>query len=387
MRIAMYADCYHPVVNGVVTSINILRTTLVSHGHEVELFVPSAPGKQSPEPSVHRFFSFAAPVHKESRLSLFDPFGHVRSVRRWKPDVVHIHTPFNLGWLGQFTARRLGVPYVFTHHTLFEEYVHYVPLVSKPLLRRAAIGLCRWFWNRSGGVIAPSDEVKMRVLAQGVAQPVQVIPTGIDVEVFAQGEPDRVRTELGFAPDEPVAIFAGRMGREKSIDFVLDAFARVLAQLPKARLVLLGGGPEQGALEQHARKLGIEARTTFTGYVPRERMVDYLQTARVFVFASTTETQGLVSMEAQAAGIPVVAVSASGSNEAVRHERTGFLVDANLDTFAASTLRLLTDDALQSRMAAAAREWAHACSSQSMAERTLGLYGAAIDEIPPRRRN
>jgi len=373
----MYADCYHPVVNGVVTSIDILRTKLTSLGHDVELFVPFVPGKAADDPKVHRFPSFVAPVHRESRLSLYNPFRHVRGLRAWRPDVLHVHTPFNTGVLGVYASHRIDVPYVFTHHTLFEEYVHYVPVVSKTMLRRAAVGLCRFFWNRSGGVIAPSDEVRARVLEQGVSRPVEVIPTGIDVEVFAQGDPQRVRTELGICPNEPVAIFAGRMGKEKSIDFVIDAFALTLQKLPSARLILLGGGPEQSALEAQARRLGISERTTFTGYVPRTRMVDYLQAARVFVFASTTETQGLVSLEAQAAGIPVVAVRASGSNEAVRDQQTGFLVEGDKQVFADATLRLLTDDALQASLAAQARAWADSCSSQRMADRTLALYQGA----------
>ena len=370
----MFADCFHPVVNGVVTSIDILRSKLVSLGHEVTLYVPTAPGRTTDDRAVHRFWSFAAPVHKESRFALPFPLSSLGRVRTWRPDIIHIHTPFSLGVMGLYASRHHRVPYVFTHHTLFEEYVHYVPLVSQPLLRGLAVSLCRGFCNRSGGVIAPSDEVRERLLEQGVTRRIEVIPTGIDVEIFERGEPARVRAELGLRDDQPVAIFAGRMGKEKSIDFLLDAFAHVVETLPDARLILLGGGPEQAALERRARAVGLGDRAIFTGYVPRNQMVSYLQAARVFVFASTTETQGLVSLEAQAAGIPVVAVRASGSNEAVRDQETGFLVEGDLGTFADATLRLLTDDALQARMAAQARTWAHACSSQSMADRTLALY-------------
>lgn len=373
----MFADCFHPVVNGVVTSIDILRAKMVSLGHTVTLFVPTAPGRITDDPDVHRFWSFAAPVHKESRFALPLPLSSLGRVRAWRPDIIHIHTPFSLGMLGTYASCHHQVPYVFTHHTLFEEYVHYVPLVSQRYLRGLAVGLCRGYCNRSSGVIAPSDEVKSRLLEQGVTQAIEVIPTGIDVEVFELGDPARVRAELGLRDDQPVAIFAGRMGKEKSIDFLLEAFERVARNLPDARLLLLGGGPEQDALERRARALGLGERAIFTGYVPRARMVDYLQAARVFVFASATETQGLVSLEAQAAGIPVVAVRASGSNEAVRDQQTGFLVERDLDVFADATLRLLTDDALQTRMATAARTWAHACSSQSMADRTLALYRAA----------
>jgi glycosyltransferase involved in cell wall biosynthesis len=361
----------------VVTSIDILKKKLESLGHEVALFVPSGPGVRDNDLSVHRFFSVTVPIHKESRFSIFNPFGHVKRLRRLGPDVIHVHTPFNLGALGVWSSDRLRIPYVFTHHTLWEEYVHYVPLVSQRLLRRTAIGICRYFCNHSGGVIAPSDEVRDRLLEQGVTTRVEVIPTGIDVELFHEGDPERVRRELGWGPEVPIAIYAGRMGKEKSIDFVLDAFKRMREEMPEARLLLLGGGPEQVNLEEHARRIGIIESVRFTGYVPRASMVDYLQAARVFLFASTTETQGLVSLEAQAAGIPVVAVRASGSNEAVRDGETGFLVEADREVFAQAALRLMRDDRLQARLGSQARAWANACSSQRMADRHLELYRAA----------
>lgn len=374
----MFADCYHPVINGVVTSIDILKNKLDSLGHDVELFVPAKSGYEDKDLSVHRFFSVTVPIHKESRFSVFNPWRHISRLRKLEPEVVHIHTPFNLGGLGVWSSQKLRIPYVFTHHTLWEEYVHYVPLVSQRLLRRTAIGICRYFCNRSGGVVAPSDEVKARLLEQGVTQRIDVIPTGIDVELFEQGDPERVRRELGVQPDEPLAIFAGRMGKEKSIDFVLDAFKLVLEKVPRARILLLGGGPEKVNLEQHARQAGISDRVIFTGYIARNKMVDYFQASRVFLFASTTETQGLVSLEAQSAGTPVVAVRASGSNEAVRHERTGFLVEQDRQVFADAAVRVLTDDDLRCELSRRAREWAHACSSQAMADRHLELYRAAV---------
>ncbi len=376
----MFADCWHPVVNGVVTSIDILRSRLVGLGHEVELYVPNAPGSNLPVlPGIHRFASFTVPIHKESCFSVPFPIRHVAHALRTRPDVVHLHTPFNLGILGVLTAWRWGVPYVFTHHTLWEEYVHYVPLVSPRTSRRAAIALCRAYGNHAGAVIAPSAEVQERFKQQGVTSPIDVIPTGIDVEIFENGQPERVRAELDLSEDEPVAIYAGRMGKEKSLDFVLGAFRLVLKELPRARLLMIGGGPEKEALEAIAARLGIERRVVFTGYVPRTRLVDYFRAAHVFVFASTTETQGLVSLEAQAAGLPVVAVRASGSTEAVVDGETGFLVARDEEAFSAATVRMLRDVTLRDRMAAKASAHAHACSSQSMAERALAVYESAIE--------
>lgn len=378
LKIAMFADCYHPVINGVVTSIDILKMGLASLGHTVELFVPAKPGFSDRDPSIHRFFSVTVPIHKESRFSFFNPWRHIALLRRIGPDVIHVHTPFNLGALGVWSSDRLRIPYVITHHTLWEEYVHYVPLISQRFLRKSAISLGRYLCNHAGAVIAPSDDVRARLLEQGVTKPIEVIPTGIDTEVFEKGDPERVRAELGIGAHDKVAVYAGRMGKEKSLDFLLDAFELVLRTLPDARLLMLGGGPEKDNLEAHAAEIGIADRVVFTGYVPRTRIVDYLQTARVFLFASTTETQGLVSLEAQAAGVPVVAVRASGSSEAVEDGVTGFLVTRDKNVFAEAAVRVLTDEALQRRLAVQACDRARTFSSTAMAQKTVALYSAAI---------
>lgn len=384
----MFADCWHPVINGVVTSMEILRTRLQSLGHEVELFVPNQPGLPDHDPHVHRFFSVSLPIHRESRFSLPYPWSHIRRLKQSRPDVLHIHTPFNLGQLGRWVSEKLRIPYVFTHHTLWEEYVHYVPLVSRRLLRRAAVSICRRMCSRAAVVITPSHEVCARLQAQGVVRPIEVIPTGIDMEVFQGGDPARVRQELGISAKDAVAIYAGRMGKEKSIDFVLDAFASLVKDVPNARLLMVGGGPGRAALEEQAHRLGLldTRRVLFTGYLPRRELVHYFKTARVLLFASTTETQGLVSLEAQAAGCPVVAVRAPGSSEAVLHDETGFLVPADLDAFASAARRLLVEDDLHTRMADRAVQRAASASSLEMASHTLAAYARAVAEVPAPRR-
>ena len=384
----MFADCWHPVINGVVTSMGILRSRLEALGHEVDLFVPDTPGFIDQDPHVHRFFSISLPIHPESRFSLPHPWSHISRLKQARPDVLHIHTPFNLGQLGRWVSDKLRIPYVFTHHTLWEEYVHYVPLVSRRLLRKTAVSICQTMCSRAAVVITPSHEVCDRLRAQGVVRPIEVIPTGIDMEVFQGGEPERVRQELGIAPGDVVAIYAGRMGKEKSIDFVLDAFAHMVKDLPNARLIMVGGGPERAALENQARRLGLldTRKAIFTGYVPRAELVHYFKAARVLLFASTTETQGLVSLEAQAAGCPVVAVRASGSSEAILNEETGFLVPADLKTFASAAQRLLVDDHLHARMSARAVQRACSASCMEMASHTLAVYARAVAEVPAPRK-
>lgn len=383
----MFADSWHPAINGVVTSLEILRASLQGEGHEVDLLVPGVRGRIERDPKVHPFVSVPLPIHRESRFSLPCPWTHVRRLERSRPDVVHIHTPFNLGLLGQWLSGRLRIPYVFTHHTLWEEYVHYVPLVSRRLLRRMAVSVCRRMCDRAALVIAPSHDVAVRLRAQGVTRPIEVIPTGIDVERFRSGNARATRDSLGIEPDEPLALYVGRLAREKSLDLVIDAFHAIARTIPRSRLIVVGDGPERPALEEQARALGLldTRRVVFTGYVPRGDLVHYFKAARVFLFASGTETQGLVSLEAQAAGCPVVAVRATGSSEAVLHEETGFLVPADREAFAAAACRLLLEDSLQASMSERAVRRAESASSREMVGHTLAAYTRALAEAPSPR--
>lgn len=375
MRVAMFCDCYIPVINGVVTSIACLKAALEAEGHTVTLYVPAVPKHRDTDSAIHRFTSFVWPLQPEERFSIPWPPKTMREFKADDCDVIHVHTPFNVGLLGWWKAWRAGRPMVFTHHTLWEEYVHYLPM-PRSWGRAIALGLCGFFFRRSRRIIAPSEEVRARLVSQGVRRPVEVIPTGIDPELFHGGDASRVPV----APDERLFLFIGRVGKEKSIDFVLKAFAEVLKEEPRYRLILIGDGPERAALENQARQLGLGDRCQFLGYQPRADLKHYLAAARGFLFASLTETQGLVSLEAQAGGVPVVGVRASGTSEAVKDGHTGFLLEpGDLKGFKDAILRLGRDDELYSRLHENAAVWAEGFSSKEMAHKMEDAYKAALE--------
>ncbi len=378
MRVAMFSDCYHPIVNGVTTSIQLLASALRRAGHQVRLFAPSVPGHSDAEAWVRRFSSFTFPLHPEERVSLPWPAVNFLEASRFAPHVVHLHTPFNVGLFGWWVAARLGRPRVFTHHTLFEEYLHYVPL-PPPWLKPVAVGLCRWFWNTSAAVVAPSREVAERQVQQGLRRPLSVIPTGVDVASFQGGDASGPRQELGLQDGDRILLYMGRVAREKSLDFLLEAVARARRDDPRLRLVLVGDGPERPALQARALELGLEGHAAFLGYRPRASLRHYLAAATAFVFTSQTETQGLVLLEAQAAGVPVLAVRASGTTEAVLPERSGFLVEpGDTGVFAAAMVRLVGDEALLRRLSDGAREQAERFSVEAMSVRMLEVYQQAL---------
>lgn len=373
----MVSDCYKPVINGVVTSIACLAEALERLGHEVHLFVPGHPHQKDAGTSIHRFASAAFWLHKEERIAAPWPPASVRAYLEEPFEVVHLHTPFGLGLLGWLGARRRRLPTIFTHHTLWEEYVHYLRL-PPAWTRPGAIAICNWFCNASSRVVAPSAEVRSRLLSQGVGRPIDVIPTGIDSYLFEGGSEQRARADLAVTGQEHLFVYIGRLAREKSIDFVLEAFARMLERNAGCRLALIGDGPARGELETQAANLGVTAQVSFLGFLPRERLRDYLAAARGFLFASQTETQGLVLLEAQAASVPVVAVRASGTSEAVDHDRTGVLVaPGDREAFVGAALRLAVDDEFHATLSRQARTWAQAFSSEAMAHRMVETYREA----------
>jgi glycosyltransferase involved in cell wall biosynthesis len=262
---------------------------------------------------------------------------------------------------------------VFTYHTLYDKYAHYVPL-PRPLVARQAVAWSIAFANSADVVIAPSAGLASRLRAQGVRRPVVVLPTGVDLDTFRPGDREAARRALGLPPAVPLCLYVGRLDREKNLEFLLDAFALVAARQPDARLVLVGRGTREALLRRHVARLPGGDRVHFAGGVPPELAPCYYQAADVFVFASTTETQGLAVLEAMAAARPVVAVRASGVEEAIVDGVTGLLVAEDREVFAGAVLQLLADSGLAGKLSAGGREAARAFGARALGARLAALY-------------
>lgn len=386
MRIAVFTDSYRPYTSGVVRSIETYRHELEARGHQVFIFAPRYYwGRYSEDRTGEsRVFRFCAvPTPNKTGFSLAIPLSiHLRQdLRRLNIDLVHVHSPFLLGRLGARAARDLGLPLVFTHHTLYDQYVHYFPVARKltrQVTQRLAVGFC----NRCDVVLVPTKVIGDYIRELGVTAPIRSLPTGIRIEDFAAGDRTWLRRRFDIADDVKVLLFVGRMGLEKNVDFLLRAFQLVRASYPDLPLclVLVGGGPEMENFQRLAGSLGIAAHTIFAGPIAPERMGDCYAGADLFVFASVTETQGLVIGEAKAAGLPVVAVHAFGVGEMVVDGEDGFLTPEDEAAFAEKVGCLLTDDELYRRFAATARANAARLSVRALTDELLGIYGALLDE-------
>ncbi|MBV8151369.1 MAG: glycosyltransferase [Candidatus Eremiobacteraeota bacterium] len=328
MRVGIFSEIYHPIENGVVASIDALCDGLRAAGHDVVVLAPSA--GSSLEPSV-RIPSLPLPTRTSYRLVI--PFMRAEQLSRVKNlSVLHANSPFVTGWMGLRYARRFGIPLVFTYHTQLEEYAHYVPF-ERGATRRAAAALTRAYANAADAVVVPTAAMERRLRTLGVSTSIAVIPTGIDVARFAAGRvrPD-LRARLGLEPGIPLVLYVSRLAREKNVELAFEALGALDGSEP--HLILAGDGPERAALGAAARRSGLERRVHFLGHVERAELPDLYASADVFVFPSTTETQGLVLAEAMAAGLPIVAVDSPQTREVLGE--TGRLVPRSAGAMAAA---------------------------------------------------
>jgi glycosyltransferase involved in cell wall biosynthesis len=308
---ALFSECYRPIVNGVVASIDALRAGLDDAGVGVTIVAPHFPPACDDDRAIVRLPSFPLPAPTAYRLCV--PHLSRAARRRLRgASVVHAHSPFVTGWTGANFARRRGLPLVFTYHTRIDEYAHYAPLDAN-VARAALIALTRAFANRADVTIVPTRAMEARLREIGVRAPITVVPSAIDVERFANGRRTAAaRALLGARDGERLVLTVSRIAREKNLELAIDALA---ACAPDVRLAIVGEGPVRAALEARAVERGVAGRVVFTGALDPSALPDLYASSDAFAFPSTTETQGLVLAEAMAAGLPVVAADVPVNRE------------------------------------------------------------------------
>ena len=384
MRIVMISDVYFPRINGVSTSIQTFRRGLHAAGHETFLIAPEYPaGRSADEGGILRVPSRYLPRDPEDRAMKLGAIRALRwQVERLDPDLVHIQTPFIAHYQGTALARALSVPVIESYHTYFEEYLHhYVPLMPRAVMRFVARRFTVSQCNVLDALVVPSRAMEQALVDYGVRCPMHIIPTGMEMERFADGDGDRFRAQLGIAPGQPVLVHVGRIAHEKNIDFLFRMFALVVRAKPGAVFIVAGEGPALNACKAYVRSLGIEQQVRFVGYLSREReLLDCYRAGDLFVFSSKTETQGLVLLEAMALGVPVVSTAHMGTADIVNPQRGAHAAPDDEGAFASIVVKLLEDPLRRAAMSAEARAYAATWSASAMADRLAGLYGAVVDQ-------
>jgi len=377
VRVLFVSDVYFPRVNGVSTSIRTFRTDLAECGVETTLIAPQYGPDTPPEDGVVRVPSGPVPSDPEDRrMHWHDLRRALDALPRGAIDLVHIHTPFLAHYAAARFARAAAVPCIATYHTFFEEYLHhYVPVLPRSVGRFLARTFTRSQCRSVDALLAPSEPMRAVLLAYGVRTPIHVVPTGLPVDRFTPGDGARFRALAGIPAERPLTLYVGRIAHEKNIEFLIHAFHRVQRQLPTALFAIAGEGPALERLRQLVRELRLDDAVRFVGYLDRERtLLDCYAAAQVFVFASRTETQGLVLLEAMAQSAPVVSTAELGASSILTPASGAIVVTEQIETFAAGVLCVLRDERLRQRMAAQSRHHAQSWSSIAMARKLAALY-------------
>lgn len=388
MRILMLSDVYFPRVNGVSTSIATTRKTLHELGHHTTLVAPAYPGADSSEHApgdvLLRVPGRRVPFDPEDQLMRW---GSLRRLgERLCPDdydVIHIHTPFMAHRQGVRLGRRWGVPVVETYHTFFEEYLHhYLPILPSSLARAVARRLSRNLQRGVDGFVVPSSAIAAALQDYGMDIPLRVVPTGLDLDEFSPGDRAAFCQRYGLDPERPILVYVGRVAHEKNIGFLLEVLARVRKRVPEVMLVVAGDGPAKAALQRKAQQLALARNVLFIGYLPRgQALWDCFSAGDAFVFASKTETQGLVLLEALALGVPVVSYAALGARDVLVPGCGAVIVEGGVEDFAADVIGLLRDPVRRSCLSEQAVRYARDWSTHQTSLRLVAFYQDVIDGL------
>jgi glycosyltransferase involved in cell wall biosynthesis len=388
VRVLFVSDVYFPRVNGVSTSIRTFRQDLAHCGVETQLVAPAYEADRSDQPTgtagvneeeagVVRVAASRVPFDPEDRRMAWRALTRtLDALPAGAFDLAHVHTPFVAHYAGVRFARRAGIPCVATYHTFFEEYLHhYLPLLPHTLGSRLARSFTRAQCAQVQALIAPSEPMRAVLCDYGIRTPIHVLPTGLAADRFRAGNGAAFRAAAGIASDRPLVTYIGRVAYEKNIGFLIEVFREVLKSVPQALLVIAGEGPARESLRARAAALGLAAHVHFAGYLDRDSaLLDCYAAADVFVFASRTETQGLVLLEAMAQGTPVVSTAELGTRSILVPGSGALVVPEKRGEFAAAVVRVLADPGLREGMAARGRAYARNWSSAAMARRLAEIY-------------
>ena len=381
MKIALFTETYLPHINGVVTHVKILRDGLVQLGHEVLVVTADAGARHHyvedgilhcPAHTSRRFYNYS--------LSLPISNSRLRLVREFAPDIIHIHNEFGIGMSGLLCAKILRVPLVYTLHTMYDDYIYYI--APKPFVKAATDVSHHYFKfiaKHSNALTGPSQKCQEYFRLTGLKKDVNVIPNAVEVDQFSPQEvPEEKKQELrekcGIREGSMVACFVGRLGREKSVDVLLEYWKAAVAPEDNIHLVVIGDGPVRPELEQQAQELGIGGMVTFTGKVEHEDLPPYYALCDVYVTASLSDTNSISMLEGMCSGLPVLQRTDPLNADQVRDGKNGFNFNSPEEMIQKlRQIQSMDVEALQGfkeSVIASIRE----NGARELAERTLAVY-------------
>jgi len=383
MRIGMMADNYKPYVSGITNYIALNKRYLEKAGHDVYVFTFSEPDHEDDDPRVIR-----SPGLPLADTGFYLSLRYSREAKKLLQtmDVVHVHHPFLSGRLALHYCRPLRIPIVFTNHTRYDLYAQaYLPMLPEEVSEGLLQAYMPSFCEAVDLVISPSPGMEKILRQLEVKTHIEIVPNGVELQRYFEAEP-LSRAEYGFAESDILLIYSGRLGPEKNLEFLLQAFGGVAQALENVFLLVLGDGPIKQELEEYARDIGIARRVHFTGLVPYDKIPGYLAMCDAFVTASVTEVHPLSVVEAMGAGLPVMGIHSPGVGDSVQDGISGFLSTEDLPAFTAKLTRLCLEHDLRQRMGEAARQASTKFAIERTTQIMLEHYNRLVYNFRPRQR-
>jgi 1,2-diacylglycerol 3-alpha-glucosyltransferase len=383
MNIGFFTECWDPQINGVLTSMKNLQFELTRRNNSIYIFAPRYKNYQDTDPSIFRQCAVKYIFQPEFNFASLLKYKALRAARRHKLDLIHSHTEFSLGIIGARVARSLMLPFVMTFHTFWEYYSHYFmwDLLPQNLFKY----ILRLLYKSTNYFIAPSQKVKSYLKNEmRVSAPVEVIPTGLDLDHFFQYNvtprmKQEFRHKYGLAKEDIVMLFVGRVGKEKSIDVLIRGLPAIKKKYPRIRLLVVGDGPGRSSLKKLARRMGVKQEVVFTGYIPWKHIPLVYKSSDVFTLASVSETQGLVTVEALASGLPVIVRDDPANLDIIEHGRYGLIFKTPGD-FARSVHTLLGNPGLRLGLQKKAQDASLKYSLEEFGKKVTEYYNWIIED-------
>ncbi|MEP7162435.1 MAG: glycosyltransferase [Candidatus Moraniibacteriota bacterium] len=394
MKIAVYSDNFYPELSGISDSIIESAEELSGLGHDLCIHapryakkdfdrshVPSAEKKIGFNIEIRRFFAFPYPAPTKQGRMVLPTFLRWLSMRKKRPDIIHTHLFFGVGFEALAASFFLRAPLIGTNHTPLTEFLQYSPLQG-PLLQRLALRFVSWYYNHCDFVTAPSQGILNEMRHYGFHKPSRVISNPINLEhffPFSRGEHIELKKTFGLSPF--ALLYTGRLAPEKHIDDILHAVALLKDRIPELGLAITGHGEAEGSLRALAQELGIEARVKFFGTVSVEDYARIYRAADVFAIMSTAETQSLSMMKAMATGIPVIGARARGLAEYITPENGSLVEPGDTKTLSEKILFLYQNPEERQRLGVGGLETVKRFSRAKIAHAWQELYKEVIEKF------
>ena len=403
MNIAFFTDAYYPRINGVAVSVRSYATKLAEMGHSVCIVCCNygdeedkkdkkkkrsflEDDKLHPNLKIYRISSINVFVSKEDKSAKLSAWHDVKhTMDAFKPDIVHINSEFMVGYFGLIYSRHRNIASVYTFHTLWEDYVDgYIKFMPVYPAKKIAKEFIKFYLKRANILIAPTVNIANVIKSYGIERDAKILPTGIPQALDVKKlnvRPlffNQLHTLLPRVQKKHVLLYVGRVVKEKNLDFLFPVLAEVKKTFKDTVLVFVGGGPELDNLKEKAKKTGYARDIVFAGYRSREELAYFYSVTDVFVFPSKTETQGLVTLEAMMAGVPVVAIGERGTLDVMKGDNGGFMVKEDVNEFSQRVLELLKDKELYAEKSQEAKKWASQWSLDTLTEKLVTYYEEAL---------